>query len=211
MDDRLAARLHRRGTPVRHPRQGELQRQEDRRPLPERRLRQGLSVRVPCRRSARSTPTRTSSPRRRSRRPRRASTAQMVRMQASGAPVLVIFQIADADSSGRIATGKALGFNPQQIYMNSVAAIGSPGWTARSLPPERLTSTGRTRSSITRIPAGSEVGQRSCDEAVQADHREVRCRARTLNDGQVYYGVAKADAFVQALYKAGKNPTRAGS
>jgi hypothetical protein len=30
------------------------------------------------------------------------------------------------------------------------------------------------------------------------------------NDPQVLYGVAKADAFVQALYKAGKNLTRQG-
>ena len=29
------------------------------------------------------------------------------------------------------------------------------------------------------------------------------------NDPQVMYGVAKAETFVQALYKAGKNPTRA--
>jgi hypothetical protein len=28
------------------------------------------------------------------------------------------------------------------------------------------------------------------------------------NDQQVFYGVAKADTFVQALYKVGKNPTR---
>jgi len=32
----------------------------------------------------------------------------------------------------------------------------------------------------------------------------------TANDPQVYYGVAKAETFVQVLYKAGKNPTRAG-
>ena len=30
------------------------------------------------------------------------------------------------------------------------------------------------------------------------------------NDPQVLYGVAKAETFVQVLYKAGKNPTRAG-
>ena len=30
------------------------------------------------------------------------------------------------------------------------------------------------------------------------------------NDGQVYYGVAKAETFVQVLYKAGRNLTRAG-
>jgi hypothetical protein len=32
---------------------------------------------------------------------------------------------------------------------------------------------------------------------------------RNPRDGQIYYGVAKAETFVQALYKAGKNPTRA--
>ena len=30
------------------------------------------------------------------------------------------------------------------------------------------------------------------------------------NDPQVFYGVAKAETFVQALYKAGQNPTRQG-
>ena len=41
------------------------------------------------------------------------------------------------------------------------------------------------------------------------DHGEVRPGANA-NDGLYFYGVAKAEAFVQALYKAGKNPTRAG-
>jgi hypothetical protein len=30
------------------------------------------------------------------------------------------------------------------------------------------------------------------------------------NDGLYFYGFAKAETFVQAMYKAGKNPTRAG-
>ena len=47
VDDRLAARLHRRGSALRPPHQGELQREEDRDRLPERRLRQGLSLRSP--------------------------------------------------------------------------------------------------------------------------------------------------------------------
>jgi hypothetical protein len=29
------------------------------------------------------------------------------------------------------------------------------------------------------------------------------------NDGLYFYGVAKAETFVQAMYKAGRNPTRA--
>ena len=31
-----------------------------------------------------------------------------------------------------------------------------------------------------------------------------------LTDGLNFYGFAKADTFVRAMYKAGKNPTRAG-
>ncbi|MCP9487794.1 MAG: hypothetical protein MSC30_18295, partial [Gaiellaceae bacterium MAG52_C11] len=31
-----------------------------------------------------------------------------------------------------------------------------------------------------------------------------------VNDGLNFYGFAKADTFVRAMYKAGKNPTRAG-
>ena len=47
VDDRLAARLHRRGPPLRPAHQGELPREEDRDRLPERRLRQGLPLRLP--------------------------------------------------------------------------------------------------------------------------------------------------------------------
>ena len=43
-----------------------------------------------------------------------------------------------------------------------------------------------------------------------ADRGEVPPPASNPDDGQIYYGVAKAEAFVQALYRAGKNPTRAG-
>ena len=31
-----------------------------------------------------------------------------------------------------------------------------------------------------------------------------------VTDGLNFYGFAKADTFVRAMYKAGKNPTRAG-
>ena len=42
--------------------------------------------------------------------------------------------------------------------------------------------------------------------AVMADGRPMLLNAA---DPQVYYGAAKAETFVQALYKSGKNPTRA--
>ncbi len=47
--------------------------------------------------------------------------AQMTRIRASGATIFAIFQL-PTPTIRTIATGKALGFNPTQIYMNSVAA-----------------------------------------------------------------------------------------
>ncbi len=46
----------------------------------------------------------------------------MTRVRASGATVLAVFQL-PTPTVRTVATGKALGFNPEQIYMNSVAAI----------------------------------------------------------------------------------------
>ncbi|HLE98562.1 MAG TPA: ABC transporter substrate-binding protein, partial [Gaiellaceae bacterium] len=47
--------------------------------------------------------------------------SQMIRVRASGAAVLVIFQI-PTPTVRTIATGKAIGYDPEQIYMNSVSA-----------------------------------------------------------------------------------------
>ena len=40
----------------------------------------------------------------------------------------------------------------------------------------------------------------------QTDHRQVRRWRERRTTAQVFYGVAKAEAFVQALYKAGQEP-----
>ena len=48
--------------------------------------------------------------------------AQMTRVRASGATILAVFQL-PTPTVRTIATGKALGFNPEQIYMNSVANV----------------------------------------------------------------------------------------
>ena len=53
------------------------------------------------------------------------------------------------------------------------------------------------------------MGQRRGDEGVPRDHGQVRAECQAA-DGLYLYGVAKAETFVQALYKTGKNPSRAG-
>ena len=98
--------------------------------------------------------------------------AQMIRIRASGAQVLTVFQL-PRPSATTIGTAKALGVNPDQIYLNSVAAIKPimDGLVASLGAPyvqrhhHRPLHQGSGRSA---------VGQRRRDEAVQDDHREVR-------------------------------------
>ena len=54
------------------------------------------------------------------------------------------------------------------------------------------------------------MGERRDGEAVQGADGEVHPERPNVNDGLNFYGFAKADTFVRAMYKAGKNPTRAG-
>jgi branched-chain amino acid transport system substrate-binding protein len=50
------------------------------------------------------------------------------------------------------------------------------------------------------------------NDAAMRQYRQIMQRYApnaNANDGLYFYGMAKAETFVQALYKAGKNPTRA--
>ena len=107
-----------------------------------------------------------------------------------------------------IATGKALGYNPDQIYMNSVSAFRTPmdGAVASAGAPyvNGILSVAYLKDSDS---------PRWDNDAAMKQYRtivEKYLPGRNSRDGQIYYGVAKAETFVQALYKAGKNLTRAG-
>ena len=203
MDDRLAARLHRRGSDLRHAHQGELHSgkkiavvyQNDdygKDYLYGFRAALGKSyadANIVAREAVEATAT-------------IRGVADGARSGRAAQPIFAVFQL-PTPTVRTVATGKALGFNPEQIYMNSVAAIkpAMDGMVASAGAPY-------VNGIITdRVLQGSdrpEVGQRRGDEAVPHDHREVRAGANA-NDPQVLYGVAKAETFVQALYKAGKN------
>jgi branched-chain amino acid transport system substrate-binding protein len=132
--------------------------------------------------------------------------SQMTRIKASGATVLVIFQI-PTPTVRSIATARALGFKPEQIYMNSVSAFRAPMDAATATAGPDYT-TGIISVAYLKDPDSP----RWDNDAAMSLYRDIVAKylpGRNPKDGQIYYGVAKAEAFVQALYKAGKNPTRA--
>ena len=133
--------------------------------------------------------------------------SQMIRVRASGAAVLVIFQI-PTPTVRTIATGKAIGYDPEQIYMNSVSAFRVPMNAA-------VASAGAPYvNGIVSVAYLKDPEQAKwANDAAMKEYRAILAKylpGANPNDAQIYYGVAKAETFVQALYKAGKNPTRAG-
>jgi len=133
--------------------------------------------------------------------------SQMTRIKASGATVLVIL-LTPVPTIRTYATGKALGFNPQQIYLNSVSAtaaflniaVGAAG---------AAYANGSISINYLKDPSSPAWA----NDAAMKEYRTIMAKyapSANANDQLYIYGAAKAETFVQALYKAGKNPTRAG-
>ncbi len=133
-------------------------------------------------------------------------TSQMAKIKSSGATIFMIFGT-PVFTIRAYGTGKALGYNPEQIYVNSVAA------TAAFLNAA-VASAGMPyvngSLSVTALKDPSNPAQAS-NPGVQEYRRIMAKYGPSLNaSNQLYmYGFAVADTFVQAMYKAGKNPTRA--
>jgi branched-chain amino acid transport system substrate-binding protein len=130
----------------------------------------------------------------------------MTRVRASGATVLAVFQL-PTPTVRTVATGRALGFNPEQIYMNSVAAIkpAMDGMVASAGAPY-------TNGIISIAYAKDPQDARWANDAAMKLYRQIIAKyggGANPDDPQVLYGVAKAETFIQVLYRAGRNPTRA--
>jgi len=134
-------------------------------------------------------------------------TSQMAKIRASGAQVLVIFAI-PPHSIRAYAAGKALGFNPEQVYLNFVAATAF--WMNLTVGAAGAPYVNGTLST-TPLKDPADPNQAN-DAAVREVKRILEKYAPGKNpaNGLYIYGFALADTFVQAMYKAGKNPTRAG-
>ena len=204
VDDRLAARLHRRRALVRHLDREERPEREDRDLLPERRLREGLPPRPEDRPRRKEEPDRLGAELRSDRHELRvpARTAKGIRSGHVGAahhPTPTV---------RAIATAKALNWKPNTIVINSVAAIDSVMKAAAAsagaayvngaissgyLKNNSTRSTRTTRSSRGTTSLLAQYGPSGADP----------------KNSFYFYGFAKAYDVVKLLYNAGKNPTRA--
>ena len=132
--------------------------------------------------------------------------SQMSKIKAAGATIFVI--LATPTSTIRAyATGKALGFNPEQIYLNSVSSTAAFLNIAVGLAGAAYVN-GSLSTAYLKDPANPQWDN---DSAMKL-YRQIMAKyapSANASNGLYYYGVAKAEAFVQALYAAGKNPTRA--
>lgn len=132
--------------------------------------------------------------------------SQLIRLRASGADTLMIF-VTPTPTVQTYAIIRALNWNPTNIYVNSVSATDAfmGAAVARS---SAATVNGSISAQYLKDPA-SPVWSRDAT-VVQYKALMAKYNPRgNVNDGLNFYGFAKADTFVQAMYKAGRNPTRA--
>jgi branched-chain amino acid transport system substrate-binding protein len=132
--------------------------------------------------------------------------SQMTRIRASGAPIFVLLAT-PTPTIRAYATGRALGYNPEQIYLNSVSATAAFLNIAVANAGAAYVN-GSLSVGYLKDPANPRWNN---DPAMRLYRQIMAKYAPTVNanDGLYYYGVAKAEAFVQALTAAGRNPTRA--
>jgi len=114
-------------------------------------------------------------------------------------------QYADANVVG---TAKALGINPEQIYMNSVANVKPvmDGMVAALGAPYINGIITVTYGKDPQDPKWNNDPGMKLYRSIIAKYGG----GANPNDPQVAYGVSKAWTFVQLLYRSGKTPTRAG-
>jgi branched-chain amino acid transport system substrate-binding protein len=132
--------------------------------------------------------------------------SQVAKIRASGAEVFVILAL-PGQTIQAYAFGKALGFNPDQIYVNSVGATAA----FLNIAVQRA-GADYVNGSITQNYLKDPSNPATANDAAIQEYRRIMGKyAPSANaSNQLYiYGFALADTFVQAMYKAGKNPTRA--
>ena len=133
--------------------------------------------------------------------------SQLAKLKASGADHLVIF-VTPRPTIQTYAIIRALGWKPAQIYVNSVSATDTFMTTAVGAS-SAATVNGSISSAYLKDPASPVWDNDPTVKQYKALMAKYNPRGR-VTDGLNFYGFAKAHTFVRAMYKAGKNPTRAG-
>jgi len=131
---------------------------------------------------------------------------QVAKLRASGATVFVIFATPRFTVQA-YAIANALRWSPAVIYTNSVSATDTFLTLAKSSGggdlPDRTFTVQYAKDPAN--PTWANDAAMKLYKQVMAKYRPGARDTDALN----YYGVAVAHAFVQLMYKAGKNPTRA--
>jgi len=133
--------------------------------------------------------------------------SQLVKLRSSGADTLMIF-VTPTPTVQTYAIIRALNWKPANIYVNSVSATDTfmGAAVARS---SAATVNGSISSQYLKDPASPAFA----NDATIKQYKTLMAKyapTANANNSLYYYGFAKADTFVRAMYKAGKNPTRAG-
>lgn len=133
--------------------------------------------------------------------------SQLIRLRASGADTLMIF-VTPTPTVQTYAIIRALNWKPDNIYVNSVSATDTfmGAAVARS---SAATVNGSISMQYLKDPASPAWANDATVKQYQTLMAKYNPNGR-VTDGLNFYGFAKADTFVRAMYKAGKNPTRAG-
>ena len=135
-----------------------------------------------------------------------APTSQLARLRATGADTLMIFVTTTATIQ-TYGILRALNWKPANIYVNNVSAADVWMNTAtRISSPE--TVNGSLSTGYIKDPSAPRFANDATVKQYKALMERYAPNANP-NDGTYFYGFAKAHTFVRAMYKAGRNPTRA--
>jgi len=133
--------------------------------------------------------------------------SQLARLKASGADTLMIF-VTPGPTIQTYGIIRALNWQPGQIYVNSVSATDTfMGAAVRS--SSAATVNGSISTAYLKDPASPVWA----NDATMKQYKSIMAKyapSANANNGLYYYGFAKGQTFVSAMYKAGKNPTRQG-
>jgi branched-chain amino acid transport system substrate-binding protein len=131
--------------------------------------------------------------------------SQVSRLRGANADTFLVLATPRATIQA-LVTAYRLGWRPK-LYVNSVAATDSFLGAAAQAAGSPNAVNGAITTAYLKDPAAPKYA----NDATVRRYKQLMARyapGLNVNDGLYFYGMAKADTFVQTLYRAGRNPTR---
>ena len=133
--------------------------------------------------------------------------SQIVRQRASGADTWVLFTT-PTPTVRALGTARAVGWQPQQIVINSVSATDQVMSAARA-----NAGAGYVNGAVSTGYTKNNTNPFYRDDPAVKTYKRIMANygpdGININNTFYYYGVAKAHDFVKLMYLVGPNPTRA--